>query len=836
MPIFDTLDGAGWNPITAATAADSTEILERFGPDSSGAIYFVLRAVNAGTGTVTVASSNLGWTTNPNVTVTSLYGTAPGTSYDGNGNLVLSFGSISALDDRVVKIVYNGTPTVPVANFSASPTSGAPPLNVSFTDSSTQSPTAWYWDFGDGNTSTVQSPSHTYSSSGQYIVSLTASNASGQTTALKDNYITANAAPAANFIYDRVKGVLAQEPNGDCVAYFRDRSTNTPTAWSWNFGDGGTDTTQNPTHTYTTSGVFTVSLKATNASGNNTCTMTNLVNIMALKADFTADNVFGTAPLTVNFTDESSGSPNPTAWSWTFGDGGTSTAQNPSHTYTSTGYDTVALTAYNSGGSNTMTKTNYIAVCYEAVLYPTTLSMSYPSGGNQYYTGTAADLQTEDGRCVVLYPDTTGHGIADCAYMNFTAPSSYPQSQVVAVTGDLRYMTSDAGDTISRPSWDRPSCTIYPAPSQLTDYSFTVVSGQAFSGASVVMTLCNSPDLTHIPIAISVDRVRFHLYLKPGGGAPPAASFTGTPTSGTAPLAVTFTDTSTGSPTAWMWNFGDSNYATTQNPSHTYTSGGSFTVTLTSYNQYGSTTCTTSNYITVSGSPTASFTGTPDIGGIPLAVSFTDTSTGSPTAWSWTFGDTYTSTAQNPSHTYTDDRYVPGGADGDQLPWEQHLHHTQLHHHGQCAGGQLLRDAHLGRGAADGAIHGLRDELSDLLVLGLRRPEQFHESEPEPYVHVGRVLYGGVERVQPVRPEHLHQEQLHHGFRERGSGGELHRHADHRRAAAGGELHGHLHGQPDRVVVDLRRRREFHRSEPEPHVHHDRSLHRRADRVQPVRQ
>ena len=212
MPIFDTLDAAGWNPITAATSSDSTQILERFGPDSSGAIYYVLRNPNssASTVSVTVTSSDLGWTTDPNVTVTSLYGTAPGASYDGNGNLVLSFGSVASLDDRVVAIVYNGTPSVPVANFSGSPTSGSAPLSVTFTDSSTQTPTAWYWDFGDGNNSVSQNPSHTYTSGGRYIVSLTVSNASGQNTILKDSYITVNAAPVAAFVYDRVSGVVGE--------------------------------------------------------------------------------------------------------------------------------------------------------------------------------------------------------------------------------------------------------------------------------------------------------------------------------------------------------------------------------------------------------------------------------------------------------------------------------------------------------------------------------------------------------------------------------------------------------------------------------------------------
>jgi PKD repeat protein len=77
-------------------------------------------------------------------------------------------------------------------------------------------------------------------------------------------------------------------------------------------------------------------------------------------ASFTADTTSGTAPLAVQFTDTSTGSP--TSWSWNFGDGGTSTQRNPSHTYTAAGTYSVSLTATNAGGSNTSTRTNYITV------------------------------------------------------------------------------------------------------------------------------------------------------------------------------------------------------------------------------------------------------------------------------------------------------------------------------------------------------------------------------------------------------------------------------------------------------------------------------------------
>ncbi len=81
----------------------------------------------------------------------------------------------------------------PVANFTGTPLSGIIPLTVNFTDTSTNSPTSWLWNFGNGATSTSQSPSHVYTSAGQYTVALTATNLSGSNTKTQTNYITATA-------------------------------------------------------------------------------------------------------------------------------------------------------------------------------------------------------------------------------------------------------------------------------------------------------------------------------------------------------------------------------------------------------------------------------------------------------------------------------------------------------------------------------------------------------------------------------------------------------------------------------------------------------------------
>ncbi len=136
------------------------------------------------------------------------------------------------------------------------------------------------------------------------------------------------------------------------------------------------------------------------------------------------------------------------------------------------------------------------------------------------------------------------------------------------------------------------------------------------------------------------------------GTPAPVAAFTGSPTSGCAPLTVYFTNQSTGDITSYSWTFGDGGSSTAQNPSHQYTSAGSYTVALTVTGPGGSDVETKTNYITVGVPPTANFTGSPTSGDVPLAVNFTNTSSGA-TSYSWNFGDSQTSTATNPSHTYT---------------------------------------------------------------------------------------------------------------------------------------------------------------------------------------
>jgi M6 family metalloprotease-like protein len=249
--------------------------------------------------------------------------------------------------------------TTPTADFTGAPTSGYAPLNVYFTDTSLDLPTSWSWSFGDGGTSTAQHPSHTYASAGSYTVSLTATNGAGSDTETKSNYITSSVRPpTADFTGTPTSGYVPLD------VQFTDTSSYSPTSWSWTFGDGGTSTAQHPTHQYASVGTYDVSLTATNGGGSDTETKPGYVTAAPLPAppvaDFTGTPTSGPAPLTVAFTDQSTGLVD--AWAWGFGDGAVADVQHPSHVYTAPGSYDVSLTTSNAGGSDTEAKAGYIIV------------------------------------------------------------------------------------------------------------------------------------------------------------------------------------------------------------------------------------------------------------------------------------------------------------------------------------------------------------------------------------------------------------------------------------------------------------------------------------------
>jgi len=181
---------------------------------------------------------------------------------------------------------------------------------------------------------------------------------------------------------------------GSLAVNFTDLSTGPVTSWLWDFGDGSTSTVQNSSHTYSTVGVFNVKLTISSTICNRTQTKLNYVTVSGVPAaNFIGAPISGSVPMTVNFTDQTSG--NPIAWSWNFGDGGTSMLKNPSHQYTGVGTYTVTLTATNACGADDETKVNYIAV---SDCSPANIALGKPatasSSRSGYPPGNAVDGST----------------------------------------------------------------------------------------------------------------------------------------------------------------------------------------------------------------------------------------------------------------------------------------------------------------------------------------------------------------------------------------------------------------------------------------------------------
>ncbi len=548
-------------------------------------------------------------------------------------------------------------PEAPTAALAADTTSGTTPLSVQFTDISTGDVTSWTWDFGDGASSTLQNPAHTYTE-GTYTVSLTVANTGGSDTATAtDLIVVLPEAPTAALAADTTSGTTP------LAVQFSDLSTGDVTSWAWDFGDGATSSLQSPAHTYT-EGTYTVSLTAANTGGSDTATATDLIVVLpeAPTAALAADTTSGTTPLSVQFTDISTG--DVTSWTWDFGDGASSTLQNPAHTYTEGTY-TVSLTVANTGGSDTTTATDLIVVLPEA---PTAALAADATSGTTPLSVQFTDLSTGD---VTSWTWDFGDG----ATSSLQSPAhtytegTYTVSLTVANTGGSD--TATATDLIvvlpeaptAALAADTTSGTT-PLAVQFSDLSTGDVTSWAWDFGDGATSSLQSPAHTYTEGTYTVS-----LTVANTGGSDtatatdlivvlpeaPTAALAADVVAGSAPLSVRFFDLSTGDITVWAWDFGDGAVSSLPLPTHTYDATGTYTVSLTVTNAGGSDTATATDLISVLPEPpVAVLAADVTTGGAPLTVQFSDLSTGEVTGWSWDFGDGTASSLQNPAHTFAE--------------------------------------------------------------------------------------------------------------------------------------------------------------------------------------
>ena len=517
--------------------------------------------------------------------------------------------SNSAVKDN--HITVEERPVVPVvASFSSNVTSGKVPLTVKFTDSSSGGPTSWEWDFNSDGTidSTSQNPVYKYTAAGTYSVTLKATNGTVNNYITKSNYITAGNGPTAGFT------ASPREGEAPLNVQFTDTSTGSVTSWFWEFGNGSTSNTKNPLHTYSTAGTYTVKLTVNNSYGSDTLEAASYIHtysITAPVANFTSNLISGSFPLSVNFTDLSSN--NPTAWEWDFNSDGTidSTVQNPVYKYTSPGTYSVTLNAVNGTARGSTTKSNYITagdmpaaafnVAPQEGYSPLTVQFTDTSTGNvnswlwEFGDGNTSTSQSpthiysSSGNYTVRLTVTNAFGSdteapSSVNVLSINAPSPDFTSNITSGKAPLIVQFKDlssGGPTAWE--WDFNSDGAIDSTEQNPVYEFTDTGFYA-----VTLRAGNGTAWENI---VKSD------YIMVGDGI--HASFTASPWKGEAPLTVQFNETSTGNVTSWVWDFGDGNTSTSQNPSHEYAEPRSYSVTLNASNAYGYSVVTWVDYIKV---------------------------------------------------------------------------------------------------------------------------------------------------------------------------------------------------------------------------------------------
>ena len=535
--------------------------------------------------------------------------------YTATGNYTVNLTATNAAgsdsEEKTSYITVSAATVAPVAAFTSDVQSGTAPLMVTFTDQSTNTPTSWLWDFGDGDATnaTHQNPIHTYAAAGTYTVNLTATNADGSDSEVKTDYINVTAppigVPVASFTSDFQNGMVP------LTVHFTDQSTNVPTSWLWDFGDGSNSTDQNATHTYTAVGTYTVSLTATNLVGSDTETKAGYITA---------------SPATI-------------IGDWTF-ESGTVEGFAPVSTWGGGMTQSVSTSAHTGSYALQCDANNGIGYARTSVLNPpnsTNYKMEYwvwSSAAGYGYTDVGIQVVDSTGALIAKI-DGSDNDIRDTDHNVMLA---YRPAGVW-----LRHLVQ----------WNKDTGVI--------DHNVFAENGTALCSSQITRaaTVGKIPAEVQAHVrgltvahTIRYDDIRFSS--DSVGWVAPVAAFTSDVQSGIVPLTVNFTDQSTNTPAFWLWTFGDGSNSTAQNPVHQYTVDGTYTVNLTVTNPAGSDSEEKTGYITSTTiAPVAGFTSDVQSGTAPLTVTFTDQSTNTPTSWAWTFGDGATSTDQNPVHQYT---------------------------------------------------------------------------------------------------------------------------------------------------------------------------------------
>ncbi|MCF8365283.1 MAG: PKD domain-containing protein [Bacteroidales bacterium] len=544
-------------------------------------------------------------------------------------------------------------------HFSASPISGDAPLTVQFTDQSVNAGgaiSAWNWDFGDGNTSNVQNPQHTYQTPGIYTVNLEIVSGQYSNALTRENYISVSQPLVADFIADTTFALPAE------IIHFTDLSLGSPTSWLWAFGDNTVSFAKNPNHAYGQPGSYSVSLFVQKGSAGDIETKTNYIQILEnLAADFSSDKNLATLNEIIQFTDLSTG--NPTLWFWDFGDGTSSSLQNPAHSYNQPGTYNVKLSVTNAYFQDSTIKTDFIEI-----LEPLTADFY----ADTLWSWTGQDIQFID--LSTGNPDARLWNFGDEAQSTIQNPvHAYPESGIYTVSLEIsdalqtdvmiRENYIHVKDTLNADFTVDTTVVILNSRVYFTDQSagsplsWFWLFGDGFSSSlqNPFHKFKYAADFTirlQISRNDSIDIEIKHNYIKVIPEL--VADFMADTLYAQPGEMIQFFDLSTGNPDTWIWDFGNNTNKSGQNPVTSYQFPGNYTITLQVFNQYLSDTLIRENYINILEPVLANFTVNPFEAKIGQEVQYIDLSTGFPNQWEWWMGNGDTAFVKNPVTIYNE--------------------------------------------------------------------------------------------------------------------------------------------------------------------------------------
>ncbi len=442
-------------------------------------------------------------------------------------------------------------PVAPVAGFTATPTSGEAPLDVAFTDTSTGAPTSWSWDFGDGATSTQQSPGHRYAEPGDYTVRLDVANSAGAATVTRTDLVHVTAPTPQDPVLVGAGDIATCGSDADeQTATVLDGVQGTVFALGDNAYDSGSASEYSdcygPTwgrHKGRT--LFPV-------AGNHDYNTAGATGYYGYFGDAAGDPAKGwysrdvggwhVVVLNSNCTVVGCGLDSPQE-QWLRADLAASTAP-----------CTVALWHHPRASSGIYANDPSVQAFWEDL----------------YYAGADLVLNGHEHIYERFRPlDAAG-----------TADDTYGITQFIVGTGGAEL---------------RSLGTLNPA---------SVARNAATYGVLKLTLHPDSGDFAFLPVAGGsyTDNGSVACHGAPPPPPAPTADFSATPSSGTAPMTAAFTDQSTAA-TSWKWDFGDGTTSTLQNPTHSYSLAGTYDVTLTVRNYTGTDTRTRTGYIDVDAPP-----------------------------------------------------------------------------------------------------------------------------------------------------------------------------------------------------------------------------------------